>query len=69
MGVGAAVAGEDVGEADGDDDGDAFWAWIVTLAKLRASNAVTTIDGLEKLVMVCRKNGLQITDDQLQMAA
>jgi len=65
MGVGAAVAGED----DGDDDGDAFWAWIVTLTKLRASNAVTTIEGLRKLVMVCRKNRIQITDDQSQMAA
>ena len=67
MGVGAAVAGEDDG--DGDDDGDAFWAWTVTLTKLRASNAVTTIDGLRKLVMVCRKNELQITNDHSQMAA
>ncbi len=56
MGVGAAVAEGD-GEADG--DGDASWAWMVALTKLRASNAVTTIDGLRQLVMVCRK---QITN-------
>jgi hypothetical protein len=30
---------------------------------------VTTIDGLRQLVMVCRKNELQITDDQRQMTA
>ena len=65
MGVGAAVAGE----ADGEGDGDVSWAWIVTLAKLRASKAVTTIDGLRQLVMVCSENRLQITDDQSQMAA
>jgi hypothetical protein len=59
MGVGAAVA-----EGDREDDGDASWAWMVALTKLRASSAVTTIDGLRQLVIVCRKNKLQITDDQ-----
>ena len=64
MGVGAAVT-----EGDGKGDGDASWASMVALTKLRASNAVTTIDGLRQLVMVCRKNELQITDDQRQMTA
>ena len=61
MGVGAAIA-----EGDGEADGDASWAWIVALTKLRASNAVTTIDGLRQLVMVCRKTNYksQMTNDR-----
>jgi hypothetical protein len=61
MGVGAAVV-----EGDGEGGGDASWAWIVALTKLRASNAVTTIDGLRQSVMVCRKNKLQsqMTNDR-----
>jgi hypothetical protein len=61
MGVGAAVA-----EGDGEADGDASWAWMVALTKLRASNAVTTIDGLRQLVMVCRKTDYksQMTNDR-----
>ena len=65
MGVGAAVAEGD-GEAEADDDGDASSAWMVALTKLRASNAVTTIDGLRQLVMVCRKTNYksQMTNDR-----
>ena len=61
MGVGAAVA-----EGDGEGDGDASSAWMVALTKLRASNAVTTIDGLRQLVMVCRKTNYksQMTNDR-----
>jgi hypothetical protein len=61
MGVGAAVA-----EGDGEADGDASWAWMVALTKLRASNAVTTIDGLRQLVMVSRKTNYksQMTNDR-----
>jgi hypothetical protein len=67
MGVWAAVAEGD-GEADADDDGDvdASSAWMVALTKLRASNALTTIDGLRQLVMVCRKTNYksQMTNDR-----
>ena len=65
MGVGAAVAkGE--GEADDDGDGDASSAWMVVLTKLRASNAVTTIDGLRQLVMGAGKTDYesQMTNDR-----